>query len=233
MGRSDRTTGDPAAGPARAVLLGALALALCLLGWRAVETFTAPVPAATPGPASTTNTLALLETVTGPGRVKLARLNSQQDARSFLVMVDAEVPADIDTARIETILAASAGFDKKAGDTLTVDVFPFAPGVSARPDRPALIEIGGLAVLSALLAGLLAMPRGPSRPDIRDLDDAAPAQRPATRLRAIAPDRLGELDLLSADDSPAVRQAGDVAASNPAAAANVLRRWMRTGSDAA
>lgn len=228
MGIADTDTTSGRAATARALLLSALALAACLCLWRGSQIFTVDSSSLASGSPEETRLAGLLEPVAGTGKVRVSLRNGADGTAHYLVMLDrvpeegAELPA-----RIEAVVAAVTGYDLAAGDTLSVQQFPFAAGTSARPEPAALIEMGALAILCALLAGaLMTRQESPvSQPVEAPRADPSPVR--------LSPVRAMDADMIDDEAGPALRQAGQAASADPTGAAQVIRRWMNTSGGAA
>ncbi len=135
FGETDTTSGRAAT--TRALLLSALAIAACLCLWRGAQVFTADATSLATGSPEEARLAGLLEPVAGAGKVRVSLRKSADGTAHYLVMLDrtpeegAELPA-----RIQAVIAAAAGYDAAAGDTLSVQQFPFSAG-SGRALAPA------------------------------------------------------------------------------------------------
>ncbi len=203
------------AGPRLMVGL-AFVLVLALGGWRAMTILTRPVPAPT-GSQLELGSLSLLETLAGPGDVRLS-IRHNGGGKTWLVLINrAETEAAPQLSeRIESLLVASGYFDP-VRDTLSVQQYAFAPGLSLRPAPRDYAELAIFAALAGLL-GLAAIGMG------RRADDPQPLQ-----MIAPEPDMPAPRPLEPATVQPRARPRQMVAVkanTDPARAANVLRDWM-------
>lgn len=226
IGETDTTNGRAAT--ARALLLSALALAACLCLWRGAQAFTTDTSSLTTGSPQETRLAGLLEPVAGAGKVRVSLRAGADGTAHYLVMLDrtpeegAQLPA-----RIEAVITSAAGYDAAAGDTLSVQQFPFAAGAGTRPEPAALIEIGALAALCALLAGALMSRQASPMPQPVEAPRAETSPVRLSPVRAMAPDMIDD------EAGPALRKAGQAASADPTRAAQVIRRWMNTSGGAA
>lgn len=221
MGIADTDSTSGRAATARALLLSAFALAACLCLWRGSQIFTADGVSLQSGSSEEVRLAGLLEPVAGSGKVRVSLRAGIDGSAHYLIMLDrapeegTELPA-----RIEAVIAAAAGYDAAGGDTLSVQQFSFASGTSARPEPAALIEIGALAGLCVLLAGVLMS------------GQTSPVSQPAEFPRAdtspvrLSPVRAMPTDMIDEEAGPALRQAGQAASADPTGAARIVRRWM-------
>lgn len=210
------------AGPRLMVGL-AFVLVLALGSWRAMTILTRPLPAPA-GSQLERSSLSLLETLAGPGDVRLS-IRPYGGGKTWLVLIN---QAETDAApqlseRIESVLVASGYFDP-VRDTLSVQQYAFAPGLSLRPAPRDYAELTILAVLAGIL-GLAAIGMG------RQTDHAQPLQMTAAQPDMPAPQSLKPV---AVQPRTQPRQMVAVKAStDPSGAANVLRKWMNeSGGDA-
>jgi len=196
----------------RALAIAGAALALGLMLWRGAEVFTAQ-PQTQPASQQDRQLLNLIEPVTGAGNARISVRYSEAGERSFLVLVNGtESATSPHAARIESILSAGAGYS--SADTLTVQQFPFAPGVSAAPQVTELTEMSVLGLLTLLLCFLGFAPRRSAPKHVPQIVESETAPlRPQA-----APVRVGI--------SPKANRAAEAAAQDPAKAAEIIRKWM-------
>ncbi len=218
---------DSAARRLRLLAIVACALALGLAGWRTFDIMTKPASATLTGTAYEQELVSLIEPVAGSGHVRLNLHRSETGARTFLILIDGpEIRQNPHAIRIETLLASAAGFNAANGDRLDIQQFPFASGVSARPSEAELAELAGLGLLALLLGYMAFMPErtrltAPTQTARPETEQSAP------RLRRMLPDA-------STLETPThTRRATSEAARDPAAAAAVVRKWMRDGENVA
>jgi len=215
LGKSMQASGQS---PVRLLAALAFALALGLLAWRSAGLLTRPGPpaAASPAEAALADVLA---PVAGPGLSRVSLSGNAGGGHTLLLLIDeSAAPRLGDLQRIAPI---AAGLSAEAGDRLVIETLPFATGLPGRPDLAAWAELAGLAAL-VVFAGLIAhlsgrsAPLGAPPPQI--LSPPLPVPRPAERsrepVRAIRP-------------LPAAGPAAEIARRDPAAAAAVVRGWMR------
>ncbi len=222
-----RTAEAEVSGERRARAISAFAACILLgLGiWRAAEVFTQPAATAASIGLEQEKLLHVIEPLAGAGNVRLIVRPTDAGARDFLVMIDtASRTAQGIGKEIEAILEKAAGFNAAAGDTLTVQEFPFAEGASARPGPDELAQLGIIGLLVFLLSwGAFApAPSNASsslaaRKKTRKDANAIPPQRP----RPVA------VDLTPSDGSNAAT-AAKTANENPVETAKIIRAWMRS-----
>lgn len=213
---------------ARGLLLSALALAGALLFWRGVEAFAASPAGALAGSTQEVRLARLLEPVAGAGKVQISVRETPDGVSHYLVMLDRapENGAEL-VGRVEAVIAAAAGYNPAIGDTLSVQQFPFASGVASRPNLAAMTELGAISVLCGLILGAFFLGRSRRAEPVSFEASLAPTDARISTVRPIA----GEL--IEEEAGPALSQAGQAAAMDPAGAAQVLRRWMRVSGGAA
>ena len=210
----------------RLLAIAATALALGLTGWRTLETLTQPATTSNIGSAYEQELVALIEPVTGRGAARLKLHRNEAGSRNFLILIDgAEVSVSPHMVRLEALLVSAAGLNLAAGDTLDIQQFPFAKSVSPRPSQAEIAELAGLGLLTLLL-GFMAFTPGRVQIASRSMPMRADIE-PSSRLRPMVPE-LNEEQSLSR-----VAEVSSEVSRDPAAAATILRRWMRGEETAA
>lgn len=210
---------QPGTGP-RILIMLPLLLVLCLGGWRLntmLQTQASPQPQ-----AGLDETLTgLVEPIAGAGNIRISISENAAGHKTALVVLNAlskDAVAQIEV--VKRIILTGASIDLEAGDSVVIEQVPFASNMSSGLSTDNMIELG---VFAALL-GLMAMAALKSR----DSDVASLPQADGS-LRA----RSQSLDIETmATKTPAgaPRQTKNLAKTvneDPAAAANVLRGWMR------
>lgn len=196
----------------RHLTLVALLVAAGVFSLRLFETLQpAPAPAQI-GSLQERETTALLETVAGPGNIRVS-LQAGVEQR-WLVLVNG--PADAEqTRQIETILAASTGF--RAGiDELTISQFEFAPAEHAAIPYRGALELTGLGLIVVILSGLALWPA-------RQEEEHKPAlAAPAPLTAKPMPETVRHL----AVTEPSIEQASTMAERHPDDTVRLLRSWM-------
>jgi hypothetical protein len=199
----------------------ALLIALGLLGWRAAALFSQASGDVARGPAETA-LYATLEPVAGKGHLRLALTRDAAGARTVFMLLDSASNAD--RAQLQGVAALAAGLSAEAGDRVIIEETAFAstsavPGIAGWAELAAL---SGLALLSGLIwsvslrtattapAAIPAIPAAPDAPLPRN--DLTAARRPVAA-------------------APPPSAAADLARTDPAGAADILREWM-SGSGA-
>ncbi|WP_018147975.1 hypothetical protein [Henriciella marina] len=213
-------------GGTRLVALIALAIVACLFAWRAntlLKDGAAPADAQTFEQRQLTS---LLEPVFGANNVRVAAHIGADGNRQFLVLINSDargVPVDRPVFdRVVTILEATAGYDR-AADSLHIQPFAFAPGISGGFETVELYELGalgGIGFLVLLLVFVQPARRGaaPERPTQRD---EPPLELPAaSQVMRTAPDHGAPAN---EDDFDEARR---MAAHDPKAVAHIVRRWI-------
>ncbi|MDJ0922595.1 MAG: hypothetical protein QNI84_15815 [Henriciella sp.] len=172
-----------------------------------------PAPATAPvGSQQEREVTALLETVTGPGQVKVAVHGGPE--KSWLVLING-APDSARIERIETILAASTGF-RPGTDTLTVSEFEFATSARSQVPYQGALELTGLGLIVLILGGLSL--RGAERSSAGAVQ-VLPAQTTSPRA---APDAAPP----GLSQDTAIERAGALAEANPDGTVRLLRTWM-------
>ena len=222
-GRSSKL--DPGAGPSpRALALAAFVIALGLLAWRGSALLTSdnPLPAtATPLEASLMN---IVEPVAGPGNARISVNMSANGGRTVLVLLDTGAGAQAST--IESLVTAAARLDVMAGDLFVMQQAAFAKGAPGRPDTAAYAEMSFLALLAGLLGWLAFVPRADM---VFETVEEAPL-----RTTAPSPERtLAPTPIHPVRTAPPSSDAAELARTDPARAADILRGWMTNRTDAA
>lgn len=189
-----------------------LALAIILLGWRTITVFTTP-----PSKAAPSAMAAMVETITGPGRARIA----QGADGAFLILIDGPVGAlaSGDVAKLRALAAALAPDAPPA----IINQYPFAAGTPLRPGQAALGEIGALCLL-VVLAGWLAL----TLP--HKAGNAAPVQispQPDDHHTARPPALTARNIPASAPPLSPVEKAAHLAQTDPEATAAIIRKWLR------
>lgn len=208
-----------------ALLSAALALGFCLFGWRAVQTLTQDNASASHASAEEARLASLIEPVAGASRVKTSIRRHEDGKQTILVLIDRSPDgAGRIASRIENLVESAADYSPARGDILRIEQFEFAGGAAARPSSAALLELAGLAALCGLIATLLVS----GRREAASRAASEHAARPAARMARPVP-----ADIIDMPASGAISRAGEAAASDPKAAAGVLRRWLNGKDDAA
>lgn len=193
--------------------LGLFVLALGLLGWRSVAVFTAPAAPVTASPFAT-----LIETVTGPGTVRIAAGETGQ----MLVLIDGPEGA-LSNANLSQIRQMASALYPDA-PTPSIRQYPFADGLAARPSTAELGELGALALLT-VIAGWFALTAASLRVTPSQMDRTLPSS-PRERRDAL----LAQPSALSTADAGEVDAAMALAAKDPRAAAAIIKTWLSTES---
>ena len=201
--------------------------AFALLGlatWQATDVFTRPVVSEVPISVEQQKLLHVIEPLAGAGNVRLSVRRAGAGSRDFLVMIDTSATAARGLGEdIESILTKAAGFSTANGDTLTVQEFAFAGGVTARPDAQDLAQLGIMGLLVFLLSwGAFAPAPSRAAPDVtsRRKSKRNELEEAPRRTRPVAVD-------LSPAETSRVSAAAKAAQKNPSETANVIRAWMR------
>ncbi|MGB3625574.1 MAG: hypothetical protein WA989_07095 [Henriciella sp.] len=211
-------------GGTRLAALFALAITACLFAWRANSFLTDHASHRSDLSAEQSQLVSLIEPVLGKTAFRFARHERGDGTQSFLLLVDAAdaqfhlAPQTRD--RIETILAAAAGYEADA-DTLQIQPIAFATGLTGGFTPAELAELGGLLLLAGLIGFLLFTPR--SHVTLQREPKRQPAND-AAMLRAVP---LGE-PVASQDSSTKAQR---VARDNPRETAQILRNWMNPSED--
>ena len=213
------------AGPSsRALAMAAFVIALGLLAWRgsALLTVDHALPAsATPLEASLMN---LIDPVAGAGNARISVATTAAGGRTVLVLLDAAEAAKAST--IESLVTTAARLDVAAGDLLVIQTAPFARGAPGRPDSQAYGELALLALLAGLAGWLGFAPRTDSEvPGTTVQQPKAPMVAP---VRPLAPTAVRPLRTV-----PVTSDVAELARKDPARAADILRGWMKNGTDVA
>lgn len=207
----------------RAICAFAAFVLLALGTWRAAEVFTQPAVSDAPISLEQQKLLNVIEPLAGAGNVRINVHRTDAGARDFLVMIDtAGTPARGLGSDIEAVLTKAAGFSAAAGDTLTVQEFPFAEGASARPQPSELGQLGIMALLVFLLSwGAFAPAPSSAAPAlVARKKDRKPTTTSTRRPRPVAVD-------ISSPQASRAATAAQTASENPAETAKVIRAWMR------
>ncbi len=127
--------------------------------------------------------------------------------------------SDAELARYTRLARDAAGFDTMRGDSLTVETVRFAENTAPLPagGLPRLAS-GGLIGVLGLAAVLLAVKAFSRNAPVAEQKAPEPVPAPAPP--------IAEAHIQDSARSPALRRAGDVVTTKPAAAAAVVRQWM-------
>lgn len=213
----------------RLVAVIALALAVCLMAWRATTYLTDNHTTPDALPPAQAQLVSLLKPVLGEDSFRLAMREADNGVQTFLILLDGS-KARLDPGtqnRLVTILETAAGYDATR-DRLDIQNFAFAPGTAGDLTPAELTELGALAGL-CLLLGWLAARRGEEvRERATGAQPSAPFQVPEDKplLRAVP----------LHDDEPedtAITEARKLARDNPGETARILRSWMQGGDESA
>lgn len=206
-----------------ALLILMIALTLCV--WRASSLLTgAP---ATPRNADEASIYALVEPITGPGRMRLTLSPNAEGARTLFVLLDTQAAAL--STDLQRILPEAAGLDLRAGDRLIIETAAFARGLPGRPDGAAWFELGGLGLICLIAGGIAAATLRPvsTHPLATSIAPAMPSHSALAR-RENASDDVIPLRTIPAQIDG---EAAGLARKDPAQAAAVLRHWMQNRGD--
>ena len=213
------------AGPSsQALAMAAFVIALGLLAWRGSTLLTAdhPLPAsATPLEASLMN---VVDPVAGPGNARISVTTTATGGRTVLVLLDAAEAAK--ASMIESLVTTAARLDVTSGDLLVIQTAPFARGAPGRPDAEAYGELALLALLAGLAGWLGFAPRMDS--EVPGMVREYPEAPPEAPVRSLATTPIRPLRTV-----PVTSDVADLARKDPARAADILRGWMKNGTDAA
>ncbi len=203
----------------RPLALAGLVLALALTGWRAAEIFTTHAPPA-PASAAESQLMPLAEALAGPGHVRLMLTRGPAGTRQLTVLLDETAShGREDMARL---LAAAAALDSERGERIVVETAAFAPGLAGRPAPAAWAELGGLVLLSLICAILSFSPQ-----PVSPAGSALTESRIEPEYLAALPD-TGRRPLQRVSQMPGGGgEATEITRQDPAAAAGLLRRWMK------
>ncbi|MEM9738829.1 MAG: hypothetical protein AAF829_03105 [Pseudomonadota bacterium] len=201
----------------RSVWLGlALVLVLGLTALRGLDAISAPsVPKPVAGASAVELRLTgLLETVVGSGDVQVHRATRPDGTQSFLVMINsASDTADPGDDTLLRLVSSAVFIDTLAGDTVAFDRITFANSGSVLPERSILLELFALVSVCILIGAALAA-------------SPVPAPRPASERQAMAP-----VQSERHHPAPAPERANLIAqriSEDPARAARIVRRWLRS-----
>lgn len=197
-----------------------LLLVLCLGGWRLntmLQTKTMPQTQ-----AGLDETLTgLIEPIAGAGNIRISISQNAAGQKTALVVLNAlskDAVAQIET--VKRIVLTGANIDLEVGDTVVIEQVPFASSISGGLSTDNMIELG---VFVALL-GLMAIAAVKNR-------DSEIASAPQTEASFRARSQSLDIEAEVSKIAPSVpRQTSKLAKSineDPAAAAEVLRGWMR------
>lgn len=196
--------------------LGLFVLALGLLGWRGVAVFTAPAAPETASPFAS-----LVETVTGPGTVRIGTGETGQ----MLVLIDGP-PGALSNAQLSQIRQMAGALYPDAPPP-SIRQYPFAEGLAPRPSTAALGELGALALLT-VIAGWFALTVAPLRATSSQMTPASPSN--ASERRATPSAVTGRRTAHSPAETGEVDAAMALAAKDPRAAAAMIKTWLSAES---
>jgi len=201
---------------AAAVLAGILAV------WQGLSM--RPAQAAVPAGATSYEARLgdILETVTGPGHVRVIASRNGQGARRLLVLVDTARPLRSgEKPLLRDLLAASAGLDRERGDTIEFRELEFASGGPFRANLAEQARLAGLFGLAGLLGWVALARPAPAHASAHDRPDR-PRQTDGEPVEPVAD-----------PGKPAHPAALAAATADPARAAAVIRSWIgRDGASA-
>lgn len=204
----------------RIMVMLPLLLVLCLGGWRLntmLQTQTAPHPQ-----AGLDETLTgLVEPIAGAGNIRISISENAAGQKTGLVVLNAlskDAVAQIEA--VKRIILTGASIDLEAGDSVVIEQVPFASNMSSGFSTDNMIELGAFVALLALMAMAALKSRD---------GDTASLPRAETSLRA-RPQDIDIETMATKTVASAPRQTNNLAKTvneDPAAAAEVLRSWMR------
>ena len=197
---------EPAA--LRKLAFALFALAIGLLGWRALAIFTAP---AAPGPSSAFERIA--ETVTGAHQVRV----EQGENGTLVILIDGPVGA-LASTDIEQLRSLAGALYPSAPPAI-VRQYPFASGPLTRPGNDDLGELTALGLL-VLLSGWLVL--------TCLIQDRTPEQIP-TQAPSAAPETTLPTKTLKPLHEPVspVEKATQLAQKDPQTTAAIIGKWLR------
>ena len=207
------------AGPRIMVVLPLL-LVLCLGGWRLntmLQTQATPQP-----PSGLDETLTgLVEPIAGMGNIRISISENLAGHKTALVVLNAlskDAVAQIET--VKRIVLTGANIDLEAGDTVVIEQVPFASSMSGGLSTDNMIELG----IFVALFGIMAMAAVKNR-------DSETVSVPQAEASFRARSQGLDIEAVASKTAPsAPRQTSKLAKTineDPAAAAEVLRGWMR------
>lgn len=211
------------------LVIAMLVLAFGLFGWRAMAVFTSPQSHAPTSSASGELT-ALVETVTGPNKARIAI--SQSGAPIILVDGVEGTLSSADAMRLRSLASA---LNPDAPPAI-IRQYVFADGTPARPNAAALGELAALAILlglagwSALTVTQTTRKSLPMSPRPYP-SDQAPAPRAAQGLAPIISPTGEPSDIKHQNN--ALDRASALARDNPQATAAIIGTWLRQEGDPA
>lgn len=199
--------------PMRMAALGLFVLAGALLGWRAVDVFTAPS-----GPEIASPFTALVETVTGAGTARVAAAESGQ----MLVLIDGPEGA-LSSATVTQISQMASALYPHAPPPI-VRQYPFAVGVAARPADTALGELAALGLLT-VIAGWFALTLSSARASPAPMEHvSSPSPRNLRQMPLETPAASAQASLAAPSS---VEEAVELATGDPRATAAIIKTWLR------
>jgi len=203
--------------PTRFLVMGMLILALGLLGWRAVTTFTA-----TPAQAPASELSSLVETITGQNRASTAL----SETGTPIILIDGPegTLTTLEIARLREL--ASALYP--AGGPAIIKQYPFASGTPTRPSPAALAELAALAILAGLTGWFaLTMTQSARKAEPMSALPASPlsARAPKAEMPAKAPSPTPAHSAQDPAQDPLAR-AAEIARQDPKATAAIIRNWL-------
>lgn len=197
-----------------------LLLVLCLGGWRLNTMLQTQAMPQTQAGLDETLT-GLIEPIAGAGNIRISISQNAAGQKTALVVLNAlskDAVAQIET--VKRIVLTGANIDLEVGDTVVIEQVPFASSISGGLSTDNMIELG---VFVALL-GLMAIAAVKNR-------DSEIASVPQTEASFRARPQSLDIEAAVSKNAPSVpRQTSKLAKSineDPAAAAEVLRGWMR------
>lgn len=217
-------------GGTRLAALIALAIAACLFAWRANVLLKDDLAKPEAQTFEQRQLTSLLEPVFGANNVRVAARAGSEETRQFLVLVNSSAENfQIDRPtfdRVVTILEAAAGYNR-ARDNLHIQPFAFAPGTAGGLAAIDLYELAALGAIGLLLGFLILFPSQRQLPLQQPVNENAPENIPLRQtsdiLRStVPPSRPANEDEFS--------EARDLAARDPRAAAQIVRRLL-SGED--
>ena len=204
----------------RHLTLVALFLAAGVFSLRLYDTLQPAQPASQVGSLQEREVTALLETVTGPGNVRVSRQAGAE--QQWLVLING-TPDASRVQKIETILIAATGV-RTGTDTLTISEFEFTSTQRDTLSYQGALELTGLGLIVVILSGLALVPsRSVAEPTLVTSSPlATPNREPLDRLQT-----MGAVD-------PSVEEASQLAERHPDETVRLLRHWMtdKTGNAA-
>ena len=201
------------ASPTRFLVMGMFVLAFGLLGWRALNVFTA-----TPAQGPPSELSSLVETITGQNRASTAL----SETGTPIILIDG-AEGTLSTVEVARLRELASALYPTAGPAI-IKQYPFASGTPTRPGPAALAELAALAIFVGL-TGWFAL-TGTQSARKAELMSTLPDSLLSTRALAADPPAAARSPATANTAQDPLARAAEIARKDPKATAAIIRNWL-------